>query len=128
MTTGRRSDRRVLVLVNDRNCEDFLLSFLEGWPVERVSSPDHLRERLEHETFPLVIVTNFGLGPWQAVDAVPVERGFPVMFLTGHLDGRLARECAAKRIPVHRVPIEPTALIRELKLALDDPRLGMSIE
>jgi len=31
-----------------------------------------------------------------------------------------------KRIPVRRVPIEPQALFRELRLALDDPKLGRS--
>lgn len=116
----------VLVLVNDRTCEEFLLEFLGDWPVEAISSPEDLRERLRQGSFPLVIVTNFGLGPWQAIECVPAERGFPVLFLTGHLDGRLARDCAVKRIPVHQLPIEPRALFRELRLALDDPRLGKS--
>ena len=116
----------VLVLVDDRTCEEFLLEFLGDWPVEAVSSPEDLWERLRQGSFPLVIVTNFGVGPWQAVDCVPAERGFPVLFLTGHLDQRLARDCAVKRIPVHRVPIEPEALFRELRIALDDPRLGSS--
>ncbi len=116
----------VLVLVNDRTCEEFLLEFLGDWPVEAISSPEDLRERLMQGSFPLVIVTNFGLGPWQAIECVPAERGFPVLFLTGHLDGRLARDCAVKRIPVHQLPIEPRALFRELRLALDDPRLGKS--
>jgi len=116
----------VLVLVNDRTCEEFLLEFLGDWPVEAVSSPEDLRERLRRGSFPLVIVTNFGLGPWQAIECVPAERGFPVLFLTGHLDGRLARDCAVKRIPAHQLPIEPQALFRELRLALDDPRLGTS--
>jgi hypothetical protein len=94
--------------------------------VEVVNSPEDLRERLKQGSFPLVIVTNFGLGPWQAIDCVPAERGFPVLFLTGHFDGRLAHDCAVKRIPVHRVPIKPQALFRELRLALDDPKLGRS--
>ena len=116
----------VLVLVNDRNCEAFLLAFLGDWPIEVVGSPEELRERLKQGSFPLVIVTNFGVGPWQAIDCVPAERGFPVLVLTGHFDQRLANDCAAKRIPVHRVPIESQALFRELRLALDDPRLGRS--
>ena len=116
----------VLMLVDDQNCEEFLREFLGDWPVEAVSSPEDLRERLEQGSFPLVIVTNFGVRPWQAIDCVPAERGFPVLFLTGHLDRRLARDCAAKRIPVHRAPIEPRALFRELRLALDDPKLGRS--
>ena len=116
----------VLVLVDDRNCEEFLLAFLGDWPVEVVNLPEDLRERLKQGSFPLVIVTNFGVGPWQAIDCVPAERGFPVLFLTGNLDGRLAHDCAVKRIPVHRVPIEPQALFRELRLALDDPKLGRS--
>jgi len=116
----------VLVLVDDRNGEEFLLEFLGDWPVEAVNSPEELRERLKQGSFPLVIVTNFGVRPWQAIDCVPAERGFPVLFLTGHLDGRLARDCAVKRIPVHRVPIQPQALFRELRLALDDPKLGRS--
>ena len=116
----------VLVLVDDRHGEEFLLAFLGDWPVEAVSSPEDLRERLKQGSFSLVIVTNFGVRPWQAIDCVPAERAFPVLFLTGHLDARLAHDCAAKRIPVHRVPIEPRALFRELRLALDDPRLGRS--
>ena len=116
----------VLVLVDDWTCEEFLLAFLGDWPVEVVNLPEDLRERLKQGSFPLVIVTNFGVRPRQAIDCVPGERGFPVLFLTGHLDGRLARDCAVKRIPVHRVPIEPQALFRELRLALDDPKLGRS--
>ncbi len=116
----------VLVLVDDRTCEEFLREFLGDWPVEAIDSPEDLLERLKQGNFPLVIVTNFGVRPWQAIDCVPAERGFPVLFLTGHLDGRLARHCAVKRIPMHRVPIEPQVLFRELRLALDDPKLGRS--
>jgi CheY-like chemotaxis protein len=121
---SERIRRTVLLLVNDAQLEELLLSFLQGWQAAIVRSPAALRDRLARARYPLVIVTNFGLSPLQAVEAVPAERDFPVLFLTGYVDDDLARQCAAKRLPACRVPIDPPDLLRELRLALDDPYLG----
>ena len=72
--------------------------------------------------YALVIVTNFGIGPADAVSLIPERRDYPALFLTGHLDESVKATCRAKNLPYYTVPIAPGALQRELRLALDEVR------
>ena len=67
-----------------------------------------------------MILTNFGLAPTQALSAIPKERDYPALFLTGYIDAAIAAECLQRNIHYRTVPIDPSALQRELRLALDD--------
>jgi hypothetical protein len=110
----------VLLLVNDTPLREFMLDPLVNYDVTVVEHPDAVAEQLRRRDFSLVIVTNFGVSPWDAVAIIPEERDYPVLFLTGHFDSEIESACTRKHIPVGRVPIDLVALRREIRLALDD--------
>ena len=86
-----------------------------------MSRPKEVADLLRWRQFSLVIVTNFGTSPWQAVGAVSEHRDHPVLFLTGHVDDVIESACRTKNIPVRRVPIDVPDLCKELRIALDVP-------
>jgi DNA-binding NtrC family response regulator len=81
------------------------------------------RDALAARRYDLIIVTNFGIPPHLAVEIIPAERRYPVLFFTGHMDERLEHECRRRGIPWVEVPLGIDALRRELRIALDDPTL-----
>ena len=127
-----REDRvRVLVVDDEAYITDLVATALRYEGFEAVAAGSGREALSLVESFrPQLIVLDVMLPDLDGfeVQRKLVDRGrrLPVLFLTGHFDQRLANDCAAKRIPVHRVPIESQALFRELRLALDDPRLGRS--
>ena len=67
-----------------------------------------------------MLITNFGVSPWGAVSVIPVDRDYPVLFLSGFVEDAIVRVCEAKRIAWRKAPIEIPSLRRELRLALDE--------
>ena len=112
----------ILLLVNDRQLRDFMLHFLQNHRTTVPTSTPQAELLLQRNRYALVIVTNFGIPPSDAVSVIQERRDYPALFLTGNLDGSLEATCRAKDLPYSMVPIDPGALQRELRLALDDVR------
>jgi CheY-like chemotaxis protein len=110
----------ILVLVNDKPFRDLVAACLPSHALKIVKSPEEVPEALAQGRYALAIITNMGVSPFAAVDAVPVDRACPVLFLTGLMSGRINRDCLSKGIPYLTTPIELTSLLRELRIALDD--------
>ena len=70
-----------------------------------------------------MVITNFGVGPWQAVAAIPAKRDYPAMFLSGYVDAAIEKDCMLKQIPWFPAPIKADELQRELRIALDEVEL-----
>ena len=112
----------ILLLVNDRQLRDFMLHFLQNHLTTVATSTAQAELLLERNRYALVIVTNFGIRPSDAVSVIQERRDYPALFLTGNLDASLEATWRAKDLPYSMVPIDPGALQRELRLALDDVR------
>lgn len=54
---------------------------------------------------------------------MPAERGYPVLFLTGHVTEKIEKECVEKAIPIVRVPEAIDVIRGMLRLALEDLRI-----
>lgn len=117
----------VLLLIADRQLKELFLSFLRGLKVTIAASTAEATVLLRRHKYGLYLATHCGIGPHDAVASIPMTRDYPVLFLTGYCDDEIAAACIEKGVPRHMLPVPPTELIRELKLALDDPRVGDSI-
>src|SRR5438552_1001208 len=115
-----KSRRSVLVLVADPSGRVFLSSVLERHRVTLATTADEAAALLRREQYSLVIVTNLGLPPWLALDAIETKRDYPVLFLTGYVDPVIESICRAKEIPWLRFPDEISSLPGELRVALED--------
>jgi hypothetical protein len=104
------SRRRILLLLADQDLEEFMTAALAGHAVTVVKAPDDMPVLTRTGSYDLVIVTNFGVGPHAALDAVPMERSYPAMMITGYIDTQIEAKAARKHVPVLRVPIDPRAL------------------
>ncbi len=113
----------VLLLVADATLRDLMAGMLERHRTTICTGPAEAREHLTRRRYDLVVITNFGIAPWAAVQVVPRSRDYPVLFFTGYLDAALAQECRARRIPWVQVPAPIADMRRELRIALDDPAL-----
>lgn len=111
----------VLLLAWDRQLRVLLLEIIGSRRrVTVCDTPAEARERLRTEHYALVLVTNFGVGPFQAVEIIPADRDYTVLFLTGYLDARLDEECRRRNIVPLLAPFKPAELQRELRIALED--------
>ena len=108
--------------MNDGQLREFMLAFLQNHHTTVATSTAKARVLLQRNRYALVIVTNFGIGPADAVSVIEERRDYPALFLTGHLDESVEAACQVKNLPYHKVPIDPGALERELRLALDEVR------
>ncbi len=92
-----------------------LLEFLPRHSVTVVHSPEEVPAAVERRRFALVVIMNFGVGPWQAFAAIPAKRDYPAMFLSGYVDAAIEKDCALKQIPWFPAPDRrPTARPRAL--------------
>ena len=112
----------ILLLVDDDLLREFMLAFLQNHHTTVATSAAEARSLLQRNRYALVIVTNFGIGPADAVSVIQEVRDYPALFLSGNLDESVETTCQAKNLPCYKVPIAPGALQRELRLALDDLR------
>ena len=115
-----KSRRSVLVLVADPRGRVYLSSVLERHRVTLATTADEAAALLRREQYSLVIVTNLGLPPWLALDAIETKRDYPVLFLTGYVDAVIESICRAKEIPWLRFSDEISSLPGELRVALED--------
>jgi hypothetical protein len=94
---------RVLLLVNSEPLRELVSVCLSGCEITLASWPTEVPAKLALGPYSLVIVTNFGVSPWEAVRVVPEHRDYPVLFLTGHVDDDIRAACATKHIPCRLV-------------------------
>jgi hypothetical protein len=124
VTEGTETEAEILLLVGDTVLQGLIVAFLSGRPVTIASTPDEAAGLLSRHRYRLFIATNFGVNPRDALAVIPRDRDYPVLFLTGSYNEDIADACAEKEIPLRTVPISPKNLVRELRIALDDPRLA----
>lgn len=114
----------ILLLVNDPPLRHLIAAALIYWlpahALTIVTSPAEAAGRLAARRYALVVLTNWGVVPRAAVDVVPADRQYPVIFLTGFRDQEIEHECKAKAIPYLLTPLETPSLRQELRLALGD--------
>ncbi len=113
----------ILLLAADPGARDFVLRFLDRHRVTVTASPEEAALLLAGRRYGLFLATNFGVSPWEALAAVPADRDYPALFLTGHLTSEMEQECADKSIPSLRVPEALDVLRGMLRLALEDLRI-----
>ena len=126
VTVGRYSwsMAEILVLVDNDRLRELIAELIADWlpnhSLTIVRSPSEIAEALARRPYSLAIITNFGVRPWAAVNAVPRERDCPVLFLTGFMDDAIKAECVAKHIRYLMAPIDAAGFQRELRVTLDD--------
>jgi hypothetical protein len=109
----------VLVVARSDRLRDLVVDSFGSWPVHLAGSAEAAAAALGHQRFALVVVTNFGLGPLAAINAVPAVRTFPALYLGGVVNATVREACQLRRIPIKTVPIPLSELHREIRLALD---------
>jgi hypothetical protein len=87
------------------------------------ASPAEASHLLTAHRYGLVLVTNFGISAHDAVSLIPADRDYAVLYLTGHINDRIAAACTERAIPWLQVPEGVESLRREVQLALDDPSI-----
>src|SRR5262245_35948640 len=110
----------VLLLVGDETVRDFMSGVLHRHRTTICGRPDEARQRLAKRPYDLVVITNGGVSPWEAVAIIPARRRYPVFFLTGHMDPDLEEGCRERDIAWAPIPMPLQELRRELRIALDD--------
>jgi hypothetical protein len=110
----------VLLLVGDAQLREFVLRVLRNRRTTICKTPAEARERLRVGRYALVVITNFGIGPFHAVEVIPADRDYPALFLTGYMDDWLSAFCRDREIPWRQAPVRLDDLRRELRIALED--------
>lgn len=108
----------LLLLVNEPQLRDLLLGLLSHYKVTVVTTPVEARALLLGRRYDLVISTNFGVSPWEAVAVIPEKRSYPAFFVSGVWDGRLEQACTAKQLHCIRAPFNAEAFRRDVSSAL----------
>jgi hypothetical protein len=91
--------------------------------VSVVASPAEAALLVTARRYGLVLVTNFGVRPDDALAVIPPTRDYPVLFLTGDVSDRVQQTCREKSIPLIRMPEAVDTLRGQLRLALEDLRV-----
>jgi hypothetical protein len=97
----------VLLLANDASLRELMLGCLGRCRTTACGTPAEARKLLRVARYALVLITNFGVGPFHAVEVIPADRDYAVLFLTGYMDARLASLCRDRSVPWRRMPLEP---------------------
>ncbi len=107
---------RVLLLAADPNARNLVLQALDPsstWTTV-ATSPGEARTLLNANRYGLVIVTNLGIPPSLAIDVVPEDRSYEAMFISGHWDDEITRECERRRLHSVQVPCDLNFLRGEI--------------
>jgi hypothetical protein len=111
----------VLLIAADPGARDFILRRLGRLRISTAASSAEASYLLTAHRYGLVLVTNFGISAHDAVSVIPAGHDYAVLYLTGHINDRIAAACAERAIPWLRVPEDIENLRREVRLALDAP-------
>jgi hypothetical protein len=114
-------NRAVLSLVGDELSRELILAVLgTDYRVTIANTPREAERLLASLDYQLVIVTNLGIPPKQAVSVIPLHHAYPVLFLSGYCDRELQEECARKRIRHMALPFAVAELRQEVVDTLDE--------
>jgi N-acetylglutamate synthase-like GNAT family acetyltransferase len=112
----------VLLLPGDAPGRQHLFDLLRGLTVTCVASPAEVSALLAAFTYRLAVVTNLGVCPREAIDAVPREAPCPVIFASGHWDDLLVKAADAKGVV--RLPLPPPILEFQRAVDASTARMG----
>ena len=115
-----KPQRSILLLASDNPGRAYVAGMLKQHRVTPAGTAEEAATLLGREQFSLVIITNFGLPPWIALDLINTQRDYPVLFLSGHMDSTIESICLAKQIPWLHLPDDIPSLPGELRVALED--------
>jgi hypothetical protein len=101
--------------------EDLVTAILEGYDLEYFVSFEPARQVLAARRFDLVTISNVGFRPSDAVELIPDDHAYPVLFYSGFMDEELAAICQAKRIRWYAIPFDPATLLADVANALSTP-------
>jgi hypothetical protein len=113
----------ILLIAADPGARDFLLRYVGRHRVTVTASSPEATTLLAAHRYGLVLVTNFGIRPDEALVAIPARRDYPVLFLTGCITDRIEKACVEKAIPMLRIPEAIDMLRGEIRLVLEDLRI-----
>jgi hypothetical protein len=115
-------DRKILLLVGDNPVREVLMKLLGDHDVTVVTHPAEARTLVAFHRYGLVIVTNLGESPWEAIEVIPEERDWPALFISGHWEPELESICAARRVPRLPAPFDVPTFLRAVSDALQGGR------
>jgi hypothetical protein len=113
----------ILLIAADPGARDFVLRHVGRHRVTVAASPPEATTLLATHRYGLVLVTNFGIRPDEALVPIPARRDYSVLFLTGHVTHRIEKACVEKAIPMLRIPEAIDILRGEIRLVLEDLRI-----
>lgn len=117
---------RLFILTDDPGSRGLFKDILYGYDLEFFDSLETARQALAERQYDLVVISNLGFRPGDAVDLIPHDHAYPVLFYSGFMDARLAATCQSRRICWCAVPFFPRTLLTEVVRALGTraPRHG----
>ncbi len=88
---------------------DLLLAVLGGPQVlvTVVATPPEAKALLAARSYDAVVMTNFGVSPWEAAAVVPENHPYPAFFMSGVWDAQLEAACRTRRLQCVRAPFDP---------------------
>ena len=110
--------RRIFVLLDIADLQEMFTRILYGYDLEFFDSLEIARQALAVRQYDLVIIDNLPFRPGDAVDLIPHDHAYPVLFYSGFMNAQLAEICQSKRIRWCSVPIAPRTLLAEVVRAL----------
>jgi hypothetical protein len=109
----------ILVLVADSTLRNLLLEILDGPQtlITVVAAPSEAKALLAARSYSVVVATNFGVSPWEAVAVIPANRSYPAFFLSGTWDAQLEDACRIRPSSVSKLrsiqaPLEMRSTVR----------------
>jgi prepilin signal peptidase PulO-like enzyme (type II secretory pathway) len=115
----------VLLVAADRHARALVAQAIDAVGHTRLTvadSPGEARTLLNAHRYGLVIATNLGIPPRLSIDVIPIDRTYEAMFISGHWDDELVRECELRRLHRVRVPCDFDVLRDEIAKILSKVR------
>jgi len=107
-----------IFLLLDADLRKIFTAVLHGYDLEWFDFLETARQALAVKQYDLLIISNFGFRPGNAVDLIPHDHAYPVLFYSGFMDADLVAMCRAKRVHWCAVPFVPRTLLAEVVRAL----------
>jgi len=120
----------VLLVAADRGARSFVLQAIDAAGHTRTTvaeSPAEARTLLNAHRYSLVIATNLGIPPWLAIEVIPRDRTYEGMFISGHWDDQIVRECEVRQLYCVRVPCDFNALREEIVKILSKVQAAVDV-
>lgn len=115
----------VLLIAADRQARALVTQAIDAAGHTRLTvaeSPGEARTLLNAHRYGLVIASNLGISPWLSIDVIPIDRTYEAMFISGHWDEDILRECEVRGLHRVRVPCDFDVLRQEIARVLSQVR------